>query len=165
MYSLKISLFHCQFKQKVREKNGLYQMCVFAVNIFLKAWIEAPLPASAPNNDLNLLEAFDNYASINTALSKAVLAKLSSHLWYMSEELVTLAFFDLSVSSLTKMLMARAIWGCKGTEDAPKRQGINPAIVQQLQLSDFVAKRSLSFFEKLHLSTDFLNQNSRHLAS
>ena len=71
-------------------------MCIFAVKIYLKAWIEALLAAAAPSNDLKLFKSIQEYASINHALSKAVLSKFCSHLWYLSEELVALAFFDQS---------------------------------------------------------------------
>ena len=46
-------------------------MCVFAVKIYLKAWIKAPIPAAVPNNDLKLLKSIQAYTSINSAVSKS----------------------------------------------------------------------------------------------
>ena len=88
-------------------------MCIFSVKIYLKAWIEAPLSAAAPNNDLKLFKNIQSYASFNSAVSKAVLSKFCSHLWYLSEELVALAFFDVSMSANTKRLMVQSN---KGTQ-------------------------------------------------
>ena len=120
LYSLKVWMFHQQFKLTGKENNNLLQMCIFSVKIYLKASIEAPLSAAAPNNDLKLFKSIQLYASINSAVSKAVLSKFCSHLWYLSEELVALAFFDVCVSANTKRLMVKATKERSETEDAPK---------------------------------------------
>ena len=119
LHSLKVWMFHQQFKLTDIENNNLLQMCIFSVKIYRKAWIEAPLSAAAPNNDLKLFKSIQSYASINSAVSKAVLSKFCSHLWYLSEELVALAFFDVSVSANTKRLMVKATKERSETEDAP----------------------------------------------
>ena len=67
--SLKIWIFHQQFKHINRENNGLLQMHIFAVKIDLKAWIEALLAAAAPSNNLKLFKSIQEHASINHALS------------------------------------------------------------------------------------------------
>ena len=43
LYSLKVWMFHQQFKLTDKKNNNLLQMCIFSVRIYLKAWIEAPL--------------------------------------------------------------------------------------------------------------------------
>ena len=80
LYSLKVWMFHQQFKLTDKENNNLLQMFIFSVKIYLKAWIEAPLSAAAPNNDLKLFKSIESYASINSAVSKAVLSKFCSYL-------------------------------------------------------------------------------------
>ena len=72
IHSLKFWIFYEQFKLTNREKNGLLQMFIFAVQIYLKAWIEAPLAAAAPSNDLKLFKSIQEHASINHVLLKAV---------------------------------------------------------------------------------------------
>ena len=104
IYSLKIWLFRHQFKMTAIESKGIQQMSIFAVKIYLKAWIQAPRPALAPKNDLELLKSLVAYEDVNPAVSKAVLEKILSHLWYLSEELVVLAFFDSSVTFNVKIL-------------------------------------------------------------
>ena len=50
--------------------------------------------SSAPNNDLNFLKLLVMYERENAALASVACKKLDGHLWYLSEELVGLAFFD-----------------------------------------------------------------------
>ena len=159
LYSLKVWMFHQQFKLTDKENNNLLQMCIFSVKIYLKAWIEAPLSAAAPNNDLKLFKSIQSYASINSAVSKAVLSKFCSHLWYLSEELVALAFFDVSVSANTKRLMVKATKERSETEDAPKRQVFNPATFDKLELPDLVTRGSLSLYRKLGTSSKFMEKD------
>ena len=61
IYSLKVWMFRSQFKLTAFEEKGLRKMCVFTVIIYLKAWFTAPLAASAPRNDLQLLQNFYSY--------------------------------------------------------------------------------------------------------
>jgi len=46
--------------------------------------------------------------------------KFEGHLWYPSEELVGLAFFDDAISVQTKREMVLAINGLQGLENPPK---------------------------------------------
>ena len=70
IYSLKIWIFHEQVKLTDREKNELLQICIFAVKIYLKAWMEAPLAAAAPSNNLKLFKSIQENASINMHYQK-----------------------------------------------------------------------------------------------
>jgi len=45
-------------------------------------------------NDLKLLQTLANYRKENAALSKVAANKLAHHLWYLSEKLVGLSFFN-----------------------------------------------------------------------
>ena len=65
---------------------------MFAVHVYLKAWITAPLAASAPHSDFLLLKSLLDYITINPAISKTASLKFSNHLWYLSPELAGLAF-------------------------------------------------------------------------
>ena len=84
-------------------------MCVFAVIIYLKAWFTAPLAASAPRNDLQLLQDLYSYRQYDDKIATATCKKLEHHLWYLSEYLVGLAVFDPKVSCETKRNMATAL--------------------------------------------------------
>ena len=84
-------MFCSQFKLSRQEEQGLCVMCVFTIKVYLKPWIEASFPTSAPENDIRLkmLQDYHDKRIGNTGFNK-----LSSYLWYLSEELVGLAFFD-----------------------------------------------------------------------
>ncbi|KAK2708416.1 hypothetical protein QYM36_014133, partial [Artemia franciscana] len=57
IYSLKIWMFKAQFRLTLTEERGLHDVCVFAVRVYLKAWISAPLASGAPYSDLLLLKS------------------------------------------------------------------------------------------------------------
>ena len=67
------------------------------------------MAVKAPNEDLKLLQALQQYKSVNKTISKATFQKMSRHLWYLPEELVALAFFDDSVSLEEKSHMLLAM--------------------------------------------------------
>ena len=79
-------------KRKWRTKKSVYTFC----NSIRKT-LDAHLAVKAPNEDLNLLKALQHYKSVDETISKATHQKMPGHLWYSSEALVALAFFDDSV--------------------------------------------------------------------
>jgi hypothetical protein len=64
----------------------------------LKAWFTTPLAPYALNKDLQLLQLLVKYESENAGIFHVALKKLVGHLWYLSEELIDLAFFDDTIS-------------------------------------------------------------------
>ena len=94
IYALKVWMFRRQFKLTAREENGLRQIAVFVCRLYAKAWTLAPEAAAAPRHDLKLLKDLMAYMDVNRDVAKAALTKLQRHLWYLSEELVTLTLFD-----------------------------------------------------------------------
>src|SRR6218665_4201605 len=95
VYALKIGLFRdAGFKLTKRETQGLVEFCVFGVVVFIQSWFLCRLPTADPANDLNLLKLL---VQVESPSAKGVLKKLSGQLWYLSEELVALAFFDKDV--------------------------------------------------------------------
>ncbi len=156
IYSLKVWMFRSQFKLTPREENGLRHMCVFAVRVYLKAWMTAPLAASAPYNDMLLLTSLLQYSAIHPAISKATSAKLSNHLWYLSEDLVGLAFFDSQVCPATKTLMVKALEQ-EGNRDQAKRINVALDTFTGKSLEDFVTANTKKLFELMELPNDFLS--------
>ena len=86
-------------------------------------------------NDLILLRELSTYSDQDVA--KAATTAFGRHLWYLSELLVGLSFFDDRVTVEEKRLMVTALWENDGSEDPPKR--ISP-FTQPLTkgLNDFV---------------------------
>ena len=68
-------------------------------------WVTASIASKAPQDYLNLLKQCQVYHTINTNLSNATVKKMAGQLWYLSEELVTLALFDDDLYNSTKDMM------------------------------------------------------------
>ena len=94
MYSIKVYLFREQFKLMKREEKALFDISQFVVLIYIKAWFLSPSPVRAPLQDLNFLKSLDLYKNVYPDISKVATKKILGHLWYIGEELVTLALYE-----------------------------------------------------------------------
>ena len=149
-------MFKAQFKL-MPEERGLRDACVFAVCIYLKAWISAPQASGAPYSDFALLKSLLEYFYIHSAISKQTSRKVSNHLWYLSEELVGLLFFDDLVSSSTKGLMVRAMQNEEEQDnDNSKRITIALDSFKDKNLDDFVKAKLMTLFRMMELPHGFL---------
>jgi hypothetical protein len=160
LYAIKMWMFRSQLKLTEREVTGLRDLAVFCVRIYLKAWFTAPLVLHAPYNDFQLMNSLDQYSSVHPEISAATIKKLLLHLWYLSEELVPLAFFDDRVSSSTKQLMVTALRS-PSRHSARKRFTTDFSAFSQPDklLEQFVTSKSTTFFERLNLPTTFLSKD------
>ena len=80
---------------------------MFAAFLYGQHWITAPLIASAPLNYLNFLKNIEEYRQMNVNLVTAAAKAMKLHLWYLSEELISLAFFsDVEINVKRKMKTA-----------------------------------------------------------
>jgi len=159
-YSLKIWMFRAQFKLTPAEQRGLRDVCVFAVRVYLKAWISAPQASGAPYSDLLLLKTLIDYSSIHSDISKSTSLKFSNHLWYLSQELVSLAFFDRRVSSSTKRLMVSAMQSEENQDQdhskESKRINVDLHSFKDKNLEDFVTAKSMTLIQMMELPNGFL---------
>ena len=92
IYDLKMFLFRNEFALTKRETNNIRDMAVFIIKVYLQPWFEAQTPEFAPRNDLLLLQNLISYKDVKKPISEIGLKKISDHLWYLSEQLVGLAF-------------------------------------------------------------------------
>lgn len=158
MYCLKIFLFRHQFKITKKEEKGIKDVCIFSVMIYIKYWYQACVASSAPRNDLQLLKDLIKFENINPALSKVALKKVMGHLWYLSEELVSFAFFDDEIALDTKQKMVHALDN-EGLEFSPKRISLVTKDIEGKNIEDFVSSNSFRFFEILGISSNFLKKD------
>ena len=145
IYALKIFLFKDQFKLTPRESRNITDLAMFVSLIYIRQWNEAPLGIRAPYNDIELLSVLNTYPNKSVA-SKASKA-FCRHLWFLSEHLVALSFFDDRVSTDTKEKMVQNLQRPK-LPVLPRRLQIANA-EEHLKLEDFVTKRTSSFFDLL----------------
>jgi hypothetical protein len=158
IYSLKMYLFRSQFKLTKRELSALRVFNVFVVQVYIKYWYTSSCGELAPYNDLNLLKELNNYKKSNKLIADAATKSFSRHLWYLSETLIGLAFFDNKVSSEMKVDMVKSLEK-KGAEVPLRRITIEKTEIQTVQLCDFVSKNTLKLFTALDIAQDFLNQH------
>lgn len=94
-------------------------------------------------------------------MAKVALKKILGHLWYLSEELVALGFFDDHLHLETKQKMASAIQN-EGLEYTPKRVTLSSSdinLISEKELDNFVTSNTMRFFEIMNLPTGFLQKD------
>lgn len=100
-------MFRKKFVLTKKELDGLRDVCIFIVTLYVKVWYNSTKAIEAPNQDLNFLKAAAKY--FDPIVSKKLVAKFCRHLWYLSGEAVAFAFFDSNVALDIKRKMAKAI--------------------------------------------------------
>ncbi|GBN35816.1 hypothetical protein AVEN_136995-1 [Araneus ventricosus] len=156
LYYLKIWMFSCQFTITPTEEKGLQKICIFAIHVYLKAWMTASLPQNAPYNDFNLMKSLLKFKKIDEEIRKVASEKLANHLWYLSEDLVALALFDNQVSHCIKKQMIKAMKEVNG-KNLAKRPDIKLKNFMDMKFEDFVTKRSALLFNRMSLPDTFLH--------
>ena len=132
-------------------------MAIFAVKVYLKAWITAPCSTEAPLNDFTLMRSLLKYP--HTTISVATSHKLGLHVWYISEELATFALFDSRLSAEEKALMVSAMKK-PAPEHPPKRPRVErSAFLGSRGLDQFCTANSIKFFKILGLPEAFLTKD------
>ena len=106
-YSIKIWLFklQAQIQLTAHEERGMREVALFIVTVYLEAWFSSPIPTESPRQNLALIKSRIHHAGVNPAISKATLEKFHHQLWYLSEDLVGLAFFGTGVMLSERMVM------------------------------------------------------------
>lgn len=139
---------------------------IFLIRFYLKAWFRCPIPMEAPYQDLNFLQMMVELSQTDSKLSEKIIEKLRSHMWYLSEETVGLAFFDKNVEVDVKRKMVKRLNAESQILEKEKDATIHNSIVSAdtifktfspKDLSDFVTKKTLNFFKRFKLLTNFLN--------
>ena len=161
IYSMKIWMFKQQFTLTKSEEKGLRDICCFAVEVYIRSWYTAPVPRYAPRLDLQLLKTLVKYKESEEKIATIALKKFSNHLWYLSEELIALAFFDEEISIEMKNKMREALEN-PAEQNNIKRTTIDHAVIEQKQLNDFVTSHTKVFFEILGLPCSFLESNAEN---
>lgn len=157
IYAFKIFLFRNQFKLTKKEIDGLRDVYIFLIKIYIKAWFGSTNAISAPLLDLNFIKDTIKYSETDSSISAAVLKKMSNHLWYLSEEVVALALFDKNVSFEEKRKM---VANFNLHEPIVKlkdgRTQSNLIAFQDFSLSDFISEKTKKIFTHFGLPSAFL---------
>ena len=144
IYMIKIFLFRKQLKLTANELKAVTNVSLFVSLLYCLYWHEAPIAAYAPKNDFDFMKDLEAGLS-DRASAKVALNALQRHLWYLSEELVGLAFFDERISYQDKRKMVEKL-------DTPERKGLKRLERKNLSLTalhDCTTERTRRVFDAI----------------
>lgn len=147
IYAVKMTLFIDQLELPARVQQGLRQVALFVSLLYVKHWHEALIPEYAPKNDLELLQALNDYP--DEEVSAQATKALTRHLWYLSEDLIALAFFDDRVEDEEKKRMLENLVKPASKKALKRLDGKGLRVDNTTTLSNFVTSRSKRLFELL----------------
>src|SRR6218665_48803 len=132
-------------------RTGLHQ-AIFCLCFYVGPWFVANVAVSARANDLEFTKRLVTYE--DKSISKAAGTAFSRHLWYLSEIMISLAFFDPAhVCPRRDMVKALDV---VGSENPLKQTNLDMSDVGERSIASFVTSSSLRFFELLHLPSEIL---------
>ncbi|GBM23580.1 hypothetical protein AVEN_196653-1 [Araneus ventricosus] len=157
IYSFKIFLFRQQLSLQMSEVNGLKNICLFLVTVYVKSWLESSSAIGAPFNDLMFFKKLKKYENINRGISSISLKKFCNHLWYLNEESSILTIFDKNVNIASKKRIIENLK--RGNLHTERKCIVQPNEVPLLleKAIDFISQKSLNLLKKLNIDISFLN--------
>jgi len=143
------------------EKTSVKELAVFVSLVYVRFWHEAPLGRKAPMNDVQFLELLTSYP--NRTIVKAARDTFSRHLWYFSEILVGLSFFDDRIGTDVRTQMVANLQIPASSESA-KRLDSPLEPLSANGLASCVTQRTAALFDVLALNgkmkaQDFLTKD------
>ena len=136
----------------------------FVVYCYVPWWLTAPVPTSAPINDLKFVKTLIEYKKIDSGIANAALGGFAGHLWYLTEKLLTLSLFSSFVSSTVKQQIVDKLVSFEEKGKCHNREGSGygkpkfpPLPDKDDELSSFVGPDSWQFFKILKIDISFIN--------
>lgn len=133
---------------------------IFVVKVYTQNWFTCTIAANAPGNDLRLIEALYDYRKINARIADEVSNVFSLHLWYLSNRLIGLSFFDERIDIATRIKMVRALK--KPADDSNDIKNVTLDLNRKkIVLTDLINKNTMAFFKILsgNDTIPFLNKD------
>ena len=161
IYTLKIYLFRQEFLLSSSEILEISDICIFLANLYIKAWINAPISVKAPFQDLKFLKNLYSYSAIDENISRIAIRKFCGHLWYLAPENVALSFFDDTIPLDIKKRMIVALKKAK-PKDSVKKVSILPENIKhyvEINIDSFISIETKKFFNRYNIPTDFLEKD------
>ncbi|KAK0040312.1 hypothetical protein Bpfe_030260 [Biomphalaria pfeifferi] len=144
----------CEQAADIKEEGQLKRFVQFGALLYTKSWIQAPCAAEAPGGDLLLWKNLQQYQSIDYDISIAAQKILQNHMWYLSNETVSLALFSAEVSPIEKQKIITGF----GIEPSERHVRSDPSLLQieDVSLGHFSTRRSQNLLTKLQIGHSFL---------
>ncbi|CAH0392608.1 unnamed protein product [Bemisia tabaci] len=97
---------------------------------------------------------------LSAAATEAAVSNLMSHLWYLIPEAAAFSFFDRDISVECKRKIVTALSEENPLEDGEKKIKLQSAEdISGKDVSNFISCSSYKFFERFHLSSNFLKED------
>ena len=152
-------------KYQTQKLQRFVDFCTFVLNPW---WFNCPLAASAPRQDLALMNAIKKYNTVDVTVSAAALKAFGRHTWYLAGELIPLALWDDKVPAVEKKCLASNLFklDLDSKMQFVTRHGAGfgkpqlPGVVsfEEHSLRDFINADSPNMFEILRIPTTFLEK-------
>ena len=155
---LKLFLLSDQFPQSQlswQKKEKVETMAIFIIFPYLQSWFTSPSLLGAAQNDLDLFKRLQKFSKIDKKISSAASSVLSRHPWYLTEELIPVSLFNISLPVEERTLLAKKIGSLPPANLKVCKPHLPQATVDSCLL-DFVGPRSVLLFNLLGTSHTFL---------
>ena len=152
---MKLVLFQNEFiehgildEEIMREHEDLVR---FLTQFYVRQWLRCPLATEAAVNDLRLFRDLSNVkqSSKDYPFATAMVRKLDSHLWYLSEEMAVFSLFGDGISNAEKAECAKIMKKSKCTVDQTMNQDgklITPIIKSTTKIWQLFGTKSWTCF-------------------
>lgn len=146
LYFTKMYLFAQQMKYSSQYIEKLRRIVTFISLIYVSYWLKSPLALEAYKNDLQLHGDLQRFSRIDKQLGEAALKVQERHLWYLTPELASFAFFSDNVSEAEKEDAASKMMSFPPNMKLGKPQFPTFQITLESNLVDFISGRSWLIF-------------------
>lgn len=167
LYLLKISLYQKQFVTDHQNILDALILSEYIALIHAPYFLKSPLAISAPRHDRDLWVDVGKYKKCfratmrQTEMIEAVQDSIMNHLWYLTEELVVFALFDIQLSEDERRAMAMKLWSIPTPTDFAPGKPIfqEDLMIPDPKLASFVGRKSWLLFNKLNASGHWLQKD------
>ena len=111
IYDLKIELLSKVFDLSPEEKSQVHDIAQFSALLYVKYWLQTPLPSSAARHDLEFMAKVLHYR-----LTKPVIAFNVLQSVYLTPQLITLSLTDPLLEDSSKEMIAKTLHSCEQLE-------------------------------------------------
>ena len=110
IYLPKIFLLSSVFKLTVEEEEQVRRLVIFILVFYARPWMQAPVAAAAPRNDLNFHLNILRYRKLEPVVAYRLLEVIRRHQWYLTAQWVPLALADKEVPEEEREDLAKTIY-------------------------------------------------------
>lgn len=142
--------------------DALKRICIYICLIYVKFWNRTPCTIDAPANDLLFIQQLYLFKQVDEEIAQAAINKFKDHLWYLGEELTTLALFSDHVPVSTKNKMRARIRDGETIRVESSLRFImdDNTDFASIGLEEFVGRRSNFLFQLFETWPDFIDRDA-----